>query len=164
VIAEVYGGGGNTGATWTNGFIELGNRGTAGVSLDGWSVQYLPANALATSPWQVTALSGTLAAGRRYLVQEAAGTGGSTPLPTPDTTGTIAMSATGATVALVRSTTALTADVLSPSPIACSRLITPACRRSRPSTPDRSMIAGSHEPLAILSWRFGHPTIDDLSG
>jgi predicted extracellular nuclease len=60
VIAEVYGGGGNSGATWTNDFVELGNRATAAVDLTGWSVQYLPAN----SQWQVTPLTGSLQAGR----------------------------------------------------------------------------------------------------
>src|SRR4051794_992163 len=90
VISQVYGGGGNSGATWTNDFVELYNRGAAPVDLTGWSVQY--ASAAGTS-WQLTALSGVLAAGAHYLVQEAAGSGGSTPLPTPDATGAIAMSA-----------------------------------------------------------------------
>ena len=40
VISQVYGGGGNTGATFTHDFIELFNRGTSSVSLAGWSVQY----------------------------------------------------------------------------------------------------------------------------
>ena len=40
VISQVYGGGGNSGATITNDFIELYNRGTEPVPLDGWSVQY----------------------------------------------------------------------------------------------------------------------------
>jgi len=40
-------------------------------------------------------------------VQEAAGTGGTTNLPAPDATGSIAMSATAGKIALVNSTTAL---------------------------------------------------------
>ena len=40
VISQVYGGGGNSGATYTNDFIELFNRGASPVSLVGWSVQY----------------------------------------------------------------------------------------------------------------------------
>ena len=43
VISQVYGGGGNSGATYTHDFIELFNRGTAAVSLAGWSVQYTSA-------------------------------------------------------------------------------------------------------------------------
>jgi uncharacterized protein len=108
VIAEAYGGGGNSGATLTNDFIELGNRGAAAVSLAGWSVQYLPSVPSAASQWQVTPLSGSVAPGGRYLVQEAAGSGGTTPLPTPDATGNIPMSGTAGTVALVNVTTALT--------------------------------------------------------
>lgn len=108
VIAEVYGGGGNSGATFTNDFIELGNRGAAAASLAGWSVQYLPSVPSAGSQWQVTPLAGSVAAGGRYLVQEAAGAGGTTPLPTPDASGNIPMSGTAGTVALVNVTTALT--------------------------------------------------------
>ena len=40
VISQVYGGGGNSGATLKNDFIELFNRGGAPVSLNGWPVQY----------------------------------------------------------------------------------------------------------------------------
>ncbi len=104
VVSQVYGGGGNSGATLQNDFIELHNRGDAPVSLAGWSVQYASATG---ATWQVTPLSGTIAPGRYYLVQEAAGAGGTTPLPTPDATGSIAMSATAGKVALVTTTTAL---------------------------------------------------------
>ncbi|WUX72076.1 lamin tail domain-containing protein [Streptomyces sp. NBC_01429] len=108
VIAEVYGGGGNSGATFTNDFIELGNAGGASFDLTGWSVQYLSGSPTATTKWSVTPLDGAIPAGGSYLVQEAKGAGGDTPLPTPDATGTIAMSASSGTVALVHSTTALT--------------------------------------------------------
>ncbi|MFI9550229.1 ExeM/NucH family extracellular endonuclease [Nonomuraea endophytica] len=105
VIAEVYGGGGNSGATWSNDFIELYNLGSDPVSLSGWSVQYASA---AGTTWQVTPLSGSLPPGRRLLVQEAAGTTVTDkPLPPADATGTIPMSATAGKVALVSSTTAL---------------------------------------------------------
>ena len=53
-------------------------------------------------------LSGSLAPGGLYLVQESQGAGGTTAPPAPDATGTIALSATSGTVALVASTTALT--------------------------------------------------------
>src|SRR2546423_2298695 len=99
-ISQVYGGGGNAGATYTSDFIELFNRGTAAVDLAGWSVQY--AAATGTS-FQSTALSGSIAPGAHFLVQEAAGAGGTTPLPTPDVTGSIAMAAGSGKVALVSS-------------------------------------------------------------
>ncbi|HET6168027.1 MAG TPA: endonuclease/exonuclease/phosphatase family protein [Marmoricola sp.] len=107
IISEVYGGGGNSGATYTNDFVELANIG-ADQDLTGWSVQYISASPGATSQWQVTQLSGTAAAGGLYLVGEGQGAGGTTPLPAPDASGTIQMSATSGTIALVHGTTALT--------------------------------------------------------
>ncbi|WP_374058093.1 endonuclease/exonuclease/phosphatase family protein [Marinitenerispora sediminis] len=108
VISEVYGGGGNSGATWRNDFIELGNPGGADVGLDGWSVQYLPAQPGANTRAQVTALSGVIAADGRYLVQEGAGSGGTRDLPAADAAGGIAMAAGQGTVLLVDGTDPVT--------------------------------------------------------
>ncbi|MEU8674579.1 endonuclease/exonuclease/phosphatase family protein [Streptomyces sp. NPDC048560] len=108
VISEVYGGGGNSGATLTRDFIELANAGAAPYGLSDFSVQYLPATPSAGSLWQVTPLTGSIAPGGRYLVAQAAGTGGTVALPTPDATGTVAMSASGGSVALVSGTAPLT--------------------------------------------------------
>lgn len=105
VISQVYGGGGNSGANYKNDFIEIFNPTNATVSVNGWSVQYASATG---NSWQVTFLAGDIAPGKYYLVQEAAGTGGTSTLPTPDKTGTINMSGTAGKVALVSSTTALT--------------------------------------------------------
>ncbi|HET8614300.1 MAG TPA: lamin tail domain-containing protein [Actinomycetales bacterium] len=105
IINEVYGGGGNSGAPYTNDFIELVNTGSSPVDLSDWSVQY--ASASGTS-WQVTKLSGSVAAGARYLVGEAKGSGTTMdPLPTPDVSGSIAMSGSSGKVALVNHVTAL---------------------------------------------------------
>ncbi len=104
VISQVYGGGGNTGAALRNDFIELFNRGSQPVDVTGWTVQYASATGAA---WQTTALDGVIEPGQYYLVQQAAGTGGTTSLPVPDATGSIAMSATAAKVALVRGAVAL---------------------------------------------------------
>jgi DNA/RNA endonuclease G (NUC1) len=104
VISQVYGGGGNSGATLTNDFIELHNAGGASVDVTGWSVQYASASG---TTWQVTTLRGTIEPGGYYLVQEAKGNGGTQPLPAPDATGSIAMSGTDGKVALVGSATAL---------------------------------------------------------
>ncbi|RYD96592.1 MAG: ExeM/NucH family extracellular endonuclease, partial [Sphingobacteriales bacterium] len=105
VISEVYGGGGNTGAVYTHDFIELYNPTSLPIVLTGWSVQY--ASATGTGAWQKTDLTGTIPAKGFFLVQEAAGTGGSTALPTPDVTGTLALSGTTGKVALVSNSTAL---------------------------------------------------------
>ena len=108
VVSQVYGGGGNSGASLTNDFIELGNAGAGSFDLGGWSVQYLSGSPTTSTKWQVTPLTGAIPAGGTYLVEEAKGAGGDIALPAPDATGTINMSATTGTVALVHSTTALT--------------------------------------------------------
>ncbi|MEW2176572.1 endonuclease/exonuclease/phosphatase family protein [Streptomyces sp. NPDC005406] len=113
VISEVYGGGGNSGATLTRDFVELANSGSAAYDLSGFSVQYLPGAPSAGSSWQVSALTGSVAPGGRYLVAQAAGTGGTVALPAPDVTGTVAMSAASGTVALVSGTTPLTCKTAS---------------------------------------------------
>jgi DNA/RNA endonuclease G (NUC1)/fibronectin type 3 domain-containing protein len=110
VISQVYGGGGNAGATLKNDYVELFNRGNQTVSLNGWFVHYSSATATVwnsppgstTTP---TALSGSIPPGRYYLVQEAAGAGGTVNLPTADATGTIALSATAAKIALTNTAT-----------------------------------------------------------
>ena len=105
VISQVYGGGGNSGATYTHDFMELFNAGSTPQSLNGWALQYASASG---STWQVTNLSNvTLQPGQYYLVQQAAGTGGTTPLPTPDASASVAMQGSNVKVALTSSTTAL---------------------------------------------------------
>jgi predicted extracellular nuclease len=113
-ISQVYGGGGNSGATYTNDFIELHNLSLVSVDVTGWSVQYASSTG---STWQVTPISGVIPAGGYYLIQEAQGSGGTTPLPTPDATGTIAMSATSGKVALVAGAVALSGTCPTGSPI-----------------------------------------------
>ena len=103
-ISQVFGGGGNAGAPFTNDHVELFNRGSTAVSVSGWSVQY--ATAAGTS-WQSTPLTGTIQPGARYLVQLGGGTVGAA-LPTPDATGTTNMAATSGKVALVRDAASLT--------------------------------------------------------
>ncbi|WP_189248413.1 ExeM/NucH family extracellular endonuclease [Streptosporangium pseudovulgare] len=103
VISQVYGGGGGSGAPYANDFVELFNRGSAAVSLDGWSVQYGSATGTGTfganSP---VPLTGTLAPGQYHLVRLAGGSTGAA-LPDPDGTGTINLSASSGKVVLVRS-------------------------------------------------------------
>jgi predicted extracellular nuclease len=105
VISQVYGGGGNSGATLKNDFIELYNTGSDAVDVTGWTVQY--GSSTGTTWSNRTVLAGTIQPGHYYLIQEAAGSGGTTNLPTPDATGTIAMSAAAGKVALVNNSTAL---------------------------------------------------------
>lgn len=105
-ISQIYGAGGNAGATYRSDFIELHNAGTAAVDLDGYSVQYASATGAFSS---LTPLSGlTIAPGSYVLVKEADGASGNgLPLPAPDITGTISMGATSGKVALAHQTTAI---------------------------------------------------------
>jgi predicted extracellular nuclease len=107
VISQVYGGGGNGGATLKNDYIELFNRSAESVTLDGWSVQY--ASSTGNSWTNLTKLGKiTLAPGQYYLIQEAAGSGGTEALPVqPDASGNINMGGTGGKVALVNGSTAI---------------------------------------------------------
>lgn len=107
-ISQVYGGGGNSGSTFTNDFIEIFNQSTAPVDISNWSVQYN--SATATGAWLVTNLcagSCSLLPGHYFLVQGLAGAGGTTALPPTDAPGTTNLSSTNGKVALVASTTAL---------------------------------------------------------
>jgi hypothetical protein len=98
VISQAYGGGGNSGAIWKNDFVELLNTGITSVNITGWTVQYAAATGIT---WTATPLTGVLGPGQYLLVQQAAGAGGTTSLPTPDIVGSTAMSATAGKVALV---------------------------------------------------------------
>lgn len=107
VISQVYGGGGNAGASYQHDYVELFNRGTTSVDLTGMSVQYASATGTGNfSANPVTPLSGALAPGQYYLVRQSGGTIGEA-LPAADATGTVNMSATAGKVALVNSTTGL---------------------------------------------------------
>ena len=113
VVAEVFAAGGNSGAAFTNDYVELFNRGSGAVAVDGWTLQYASA---ASTSWQATGLSGTIPAGGRYLVQLAGGMNGAA-LPAPDATGTSNLAVTGGKLAVVNGATALSCGA---SPGSCS--------------------------------------------
>jgi uncharacterized repeat protein (TIGR01451 family) len=102
VISQTYPGGGLTGATFSNDFIELFNQGTTTVNfaVTPYSVQFLSTSA---STWAKTDItSGTIAPGGYFLIQETSGGGAGAPLPTPDATGSLNLTSTTAgKVALV---------------------------------------------------------------
>ena len=106
VISQVYGGGGNSGATLRHDFIELFNKGAATVSVGGWSLQY----SSASSPtWTVAAIAAgkMIAPGGYFLVQQAVGAGGTANLPTPDDVGALGLSGSNGKVALSNTNAAL---------------------------------------------------------
>jgi hypothetical protein len=104
-ISQIYGAGGNSGTVWTHDFIELVNYGTSAADLTGWSLRYASGSG---ATWQMTPLAGSIAPMHYLLVQEAPGGAGTTPLPTPDITGTIAMSASAGKVLLMSAQTPVT--------------------------------------------------------
>ena len=106
VISQVYGAGGNTGATYNRDFVELFNRGSTPVSLSGLTVQY--ASATGTGNFQVGATlpNVMLSPGQYHLVGMSSGANGAA-LPVVDTSGTSSMATAAGKVVLVNGTTAL---------------------------------------------------------
>ena len=105
VISQVYGAGGNATAVIANDYVELFNRGTTDVPLDGYSVQYASATGtgnLGASSTQLVVLSGSIPAGGYYLVGLASGGANGSSLPAAQATNTTVNMAAGAgKVALV---------------------------------------------------------------
>ncbi|WNF22693.1 DUF4350 domain-containing protein [Mesobacillus jeotgali] len=66
IISQIYGGGGNSGATFSNDFIELYNPTDQEISLEGWSIQ--KASSTGTS-WQKINLAGVIKPYSYYLIQ-----------------------------------------------------------------------------------------------
>ncbi len=119
VISQVYGGGGNSQATYRNDFVELFNRSTNVVSLSGWSIQYASATGTGNfSANGIVTLSGSLQPGQHYLIQLAGGATG-TPLPVAaDLSSTaINMSGSAGKIALINGTAGLACNGAS---VSCS--------------------------------------------
>ncbi len=108
IITQIYGGGGNSGAPYTNDFIELYNPTEGDIVLDGWSIQYASAN---SSTFSVTTMSGTIGAGKYFLIQQKAGAGNFEALPDPDAVGTINLATGSGRVALVESLEKIQSEV-----------------------------------------------------
>ena len=106
VISQIYGGGGNSGATYHNDYVELYNRGAGPVDLTGWSLQYASSTG---SGWDSNKqpLGGTIGAGQYYLIALASGGANGASLPPANITGQINMAAGSGKIALVNSFTGL---------------------------------------------------------
>jgi len=129
VISQVYGGGGNSGATYTHDFVELFNRGTTAVSLAGWSIQYASATGtgnFGANSGQQTDLVGSLAPGKYLLIREASQAAVGAPLPEPYITDDtpIAMAAGSGKVALVNTTASLGCNGSTTQPCSSAALAT----------------------------------------
>ena len=110
-LDEVYGGGGNSGSYYKTDYVVLHNTTNADIALDGYTVQYASATST-TGSFSTTQLTGSIAAGGYFLIQESQGSGGSANLSNPDliantTTGVLSIGATSGKIALVHDTAAL---------------------------------------------------------
>lgn len=106
VISQLYGGGGNSGATFTHDYIEIYNPTGISFNLAGWSLQY--SSATGTSWTNKQPIGGTIAPGEYFLVSLASGGANGSPLPvTANISGDINMSATTGKVALVSNSSSL---------------------------------------------------------
>jgi hypothetical protein len=110
VISQIYGGGGNSGATFTHDFIELHNRSATAVNIGGWTLHQQTGSST-TANWNRLAIPANtmLAPGGFYLIQGQSQANVGVALPTPDltapATGSIAnFSATNAKFILTNAT------------------------------------------------------------
>jgi beta-lactamase superfamily II metal-dependent hydrolase len=123
VISQIYGGGGNASAPYQNDYIELFNRGSQSVSLNGWSVQYGSATSATFSAANTTLLSGIINPGKYVLIRGAAGTsctGAPCGVVLPvsaDFTTTTNLSGTAGKVILVSNSTAFASNGCSLTPV-----------------------------------------------
>lgn len=106
-ISQIYGGGGNSSATYKEKYVELFNAGSADIVLSGKSLQYA---SVAGTAWNGrTNLSGTIAAHGYFLVQVGSGSTGAVMPVTPDqTSSNWTPAGVNGNIALVEGTDALT--------------------------------------------------------
>jgi uncharacterized protein len=118
VISQVYGGGGNSGATYNQKYVELFNRGGSSQSLGGLSVQYGASAGNFSQKTDLPAVS--IPAGGYFLLGLGTGAAGD-PLPvTPDATGSWSPAGVSGKVALFNSTTLQACGSTGATPNPCS--------------------------------------------
>lgn len=96
MIYEVYGGGGNSGAVYKNDFVVLFNGTSVDIDLSDYSLQYASASGSFTN---INVLSGTISAGKFFIIQLSGGANG-VDLPNVDGTGTLNLSGSSGKIAL----------------------------------------------------------------
>jgi DNA/RNA endonuclease G (NUC1)/methionine-rich copper-binding protein CopC len=102
LISQLYGGGGNSGATYQNDFVELYNRSASPVDIAGWSIQYTAEDG---DSWDfgTTPLGGVIGPGEYLLISLGSGGAIGAPLPAAQIYGLTNMAGTSGKVALVNS-------------------------------------------------------------
>ena len=99
VISQIYGGGGNSGATYRNDYVELYNPTLSAVDTGGWTIQYASSTGLFN---QAQPLGGIIQPGEYYLIRLASGGAVGAVVPEANVNGDINMSGTTGKVALVK--------------------------------------------------------------
>ena len=87
VISQVYGAGGNPGATYNRDFVEIFNAGFTTIDISNWSIQYASAGGpTAPGDWAVAVIpaSTNITPGTYFLIALAGGGAAGIALPTPD--------------------------------------------------------------------------------
>jgi hypothetical protein len=108
VISQLYGSGGNSGAAFTNDYVELYNPTPNSFNLAGWSLQYASAG---DSNWSnKQPLGGIIASGEYFLIKLGSNGSNGNPLPQANIEGDINMGATSGKVALVNNSINLNGD------------------------------------------------------
>jgi 5'-nucleotidase len=112
VIGEAYLNGGSSGATYLNKFVEIANPTDEPIDVSGWSLQYRPYSSTSAFTSVIPLGDHHVEPGGTLLVSGNSNAANGQALPTPDVTSSVAFSgnANGGTLALVRSTTALSGD------------------------------------------------------
>jgi predicted extracellular nuclease len=102
VISQIYGGGGNASASYTNDFVELYNPTGVTFDLSDYSLQYASADG---DGWEFTRtpLGGTIAPGEYYLIALGSGGAVGSPLPAANITSDVNISGSAGKLALVNS-------------------------------------------------------------
>ena len=106
VISQLYGGGGISGAAFTNDYVELYNPTGNSFNLAGWSLQYT--SATETNWTNKQPLGGIVGPGEYFLVKLGSSGPNGSPLPQSNIDGDINMSATTGKLALVSNSINLT--------------------------------------------------------
>ncbi|WP_263383328.1 FG-GAP-like repeat-containing protein [Granulicella arctica] len=123
VISQMYGAGGNSGATYNADFVEIFNPTSGSLSTSGLSVQYASAGGAPSSSFALPNV--TIVPGHYFLVQLSTPTGIGAALPTPDATAAPAISAAASAgkIFLANITSLLSADNTCPIILADARII-----------------------------------------
>jgi DNA/RNA endonuclease G (NUC1) len=109
VINQVYGGGGNSGASFKNDYVELYNPSNVAFDTTGWTIQY---GAAANNTWQAQPLGGFIQPGEYYLIALGSNGDVGAQLPLANVSGEINLSGSAGKVALVKNGDALSGCVL----------------------------------------------------